>query len=350
MNIEEKRIEGWLTGKGSIGHITLDKLAIPETVKVTLDDEILIPESFDIYGHPNFTEEQERLFSFKEDDLERKVGKYVPLKAKIEYEERIFDVPRDSFDTISGIEKSLTNLSDLNEMLNNRRLFHKAHENERLNEFMILGCFHLDVFGQVMSVPRGEMSGLYSYGIVERFEDFCENNETFSLSSNGYAIPNANSVCPCCGRPFTIDDMKRYEPCIYVNGKYYHYHCHRKYRRLMEVDKLTRQLMDMVYKNTDYSFELLRNGYCTGECCSHIPWILFHTVDGDIIMGWRKRVISIEWQENYKAFDMKELFGTEDVTKWKEGEKRGIHAWGDAKAFEYLEKVRKVVNPKYSKY
>ena len=47
---------------------------------------------------------------------------------------------------------------------------------------------------------------------------------------------------------------------------------------------------------------------------------------------------------------MKELFGTEDVTKWKEGEKRGIHAWGDAKAFEYLEKVRKVVNPKYSNY
>lgn len=349
MNIEEKRIEGWATGKGCIGHITLDKLAIPETVKVTLNDETLIPESFDIYGHPNFTEEQERLFSFKEDELERKTGKYVPLKAKIEYEERIFDVPRSSFDTIDGIEKSLSNLSDLNEMLNNRRLFHKAYENERLNEFMIFGRFWLDQFGQVMSVARNEKL-LYSYSIVENYNDFCENNDSFTLTTNGYDIPEANSVCPCCGRPFTIDDIMKYEPCIYKDGKYYHYHCQRKYRSLMEVDKLTRQLMDIVYKATDYSFELLKNGYCHEECCSHIPWILFHTPDGDIIVGWRKRVISIEWQENYKPFNMNELFSAEDVTKWEEDGKRGIHAWGDNKAFEYLEKVRKVVNPKYSKY
>ena len=46
MNIEKKRIKGWSTGKGSIGHITLDKLAIPETVKVTLLGEPIIPESF----------------------------------------------------------------------------------------------------------------------------------------------------------------------------------------------------------------------------------------------------------------------------------------------------------------
>lgn len=349
MNMEEKRIEGCFTGKDSIGHIFLDKLAIPETVKVTLNGETLIPESFDIYGHPNFTYEQERLFSFKQNELERKAGKYVPLKAKIEYEERIFDVPRSSFDTIEGIEKSLSNLSDLNEMLNNRRRFRKVHENEELNNFMIFGRFFLGNFGQILSVARDEKL-LYSYGIVENYKDFCENNDRFTLTTGGYAIPKADSVCPCCGRPFTIDGIKRYEPCVYVEGKYYHYHCHRKYRRLLEVDELTRQLMDIVYKKTDYSFKLLRNGYCHNECCSHIPWILFHTPDGDIIVGWRKRVISIEWQENYKPFDMNELFSAENVTKWEEGGKRGIHAWGNNKAFEYLEKVRQVVNPKYSIY
>lgn len=65
MNIEKKRIEGWSTAKGSIGHITLDKLAIPETVKVTLLEKPIIPESFNCYGHPNFTEEQEMLYMFK---------------------------------------------------------------------------------------------------------------------------------------------------------------------------------------------------------------------------------------------------------------------------------------------
>lgn len=67
-------------------------------------------------------------------------------------------------------------------------------------------------------------------------------------------------------------------------------------------------------------------------------------------MGWRKHVISIEWQENYKPFDMNELFGTEDVTKWEEDGKRGIHAWGKDKAYEYLKKVLDVVNPGYSKW
>lgn len=68
-------------------------------------------------------------------------------------------------------------------------------------------------------------------------------------------------------------------------------------------------------------FELLPNGYCHKDCCSCILWFLFHTIDGDIIMGQRKRVTSTEWQENYKPFDMDELFGTEDVTKLERGNK-----------------------------
>ena len=75
MNIEKKRIEGCTTAKGFIGHITLDKLAIPETVKVTLLGEPVIPMSFNCYGHPNFTEEQEMLYMFKEEELKRKNGK-----------------------------------------------------------------------------------------------------------------------------------------------------------------------------------------------------------------------------------------------------------------------------------
>ena len=47
---------------------------------------------------------------------------------------------------------------------------------------------------------------------------------------------------------------------------------------------------------------------------------------------------------------MDELFGSENVTKWKEGKKRGIHAWGNEKAYEYLKKVLKAVNPDYSKW
>lgn len=351
MNIEKKRIEAWRTGKGPIGHITLDKLAIPETVKVTLLGEPIIPESFNCYGHPNFTEEQEMLYMFKEEELKRKNGgEYTPLKAEIVYEEKFFDVPRSTFDTVRGIEKSLLSLSDLNEMLQNRRIFLKAHESERLNEYMLCGCFWLDQFGQIMSVEKTAKGKLKTKGDVEEYETFCRHNSKgFNLTSNGYAIPTAGSACPCCGKTFTIEDVKD-NPCVYVDGKFYHDSCWRNYRKLTEVDKFTRRMMSVLYKDADYQFELLPNGYCNQDCCSHIPWFLFHTIDGDIIMGRRKRVISIEWQENYKPFDINELFGTEEVTKWGNGRKRGIHAWGYDKAYEYLKKVLEAVNPGYSKW
>lgn len=349
MNIEKKRIEAWSKGKNTIGHITLDKLAIPETVKVTLLGEPIVPESFNCYGHPNFTKEQEMLYMFKEEELKRKNGgKYIPLEAEIVYEERTFDVPRSTFDTVKGIEKSLLSLSGLNEMLQNRSIFRMVHEKERLHEFMLFGCFWLDQFGQVMSVEKTMKGKLRMNGDVEDYEAFRRcNSEGFTLTTGGYVIPITGSVCPCCGKTFTIDDVKN-NPCVYIDGKFYHDSCWSNYRKLTEVDKFTRRMVGLLYKDTDYQFELLPNGYWND--CSYIPWFLFHTIDGDIIMGWRKRVIFIEWQENYKPFDMNELFGAENVTKWEKGGKRGIHAWGEEKAYEYLEKVLKVVNPNYSKW
>ena len=349
MNIEKKRIEAWSTAKGRIGHITLDKLAIPETVKVTLLGKEIIPESFNCYGHPNFTEEQEMLYMFKEEELKRKNNcQHIRLEAEIVYEERIFDVPRSTFDTVRGIEKSLLCLSDLNEMLQNRRIFYKAHESEKLNEFVLFGCFWIDQFAQIMSVEKKQKGKLITKGDVEDFETFCRNNRNgFFFTSAGYDIPTAGSVCPCCGKLLTIDDVKN-NPCVYINGKFYHDSCWLNYRKLTEVDDFTRKLLGFIYSSNDYQFELLPNGYSDADCYSHIPWFLFHTIDGDIIMGWRKRVISIEWQENYKPFDMNELFGTENVTKWEEGGKRGIHAYGMEKAEEYLKKVLENVNPGYS--
>ena len=351
MNIEKKRIEARETGKGTIGHIMLEKLAIPETVKVTLLGESVIPESFNCYGHPNFTEEQEMLYMFKEEELKRQNGgEYTLLEAEIVYEERTFDVPRSTFDTVRGIEKSLFSLCALNEMLQNRKIFCIANKSERLNEYILFGCFWLDQFGQIMSIEKTAKGKLKTNGDVEDYKTFCKHNsEGFTLTSGGYAIPTAGSVCPCCGKMFTIEDIKN-NPCVYVDGKFYHDSCWRNYRKLTEIDKFTRRMMSVLYKDVDYQFELLPNGYCSQDCYSHIPWFLFHTIDGDIIMGARKRVISIEWQENYKPFDINELFAAEDVTKWENGEKRGIHAWNNDKAYEYLKKVLETVNPGYSNW
>jgi len=350
MIIEKKRIERWTDGKNSIGKICLDKLAVPNTVTVTLDGEKIIPYKFNSFGEPYFTHEQERLYSFKEEELNRNSEDFIPLYVTVQYEEKVFDVPRSSFDSIEGIKKSLRCLSDLREMLTNRHIYAKLHGYGELNEFMLFGCYCLERNGGMMAIDEKLIDSIIYHDDVEPYEVFRKNNKEITLSSPGFVIPSPNSTCPCCGKMLTIDDLKN-NRCVFEDGKDFHYSCYRNYRRLLEVDRFTRMLMDIIYKKTDYTFELLPNGYCKEKCCSHIPWILFHTIDGDIIVGWRKRVISIEWQENYKSFNLEELFKNENVTKWTGADgKRGIHAWGREKAYEYLTKVLKDVNPTYSRY
>lgn len=357
MNIEKKRMENWGTDRGGfIGHITLDKLAIPETVKVTLLGEPIIPESFDCYGHPNFTAEQKMLYIFKEEELKRQNGgEDISLKAEITYEELIFDVPRNTFDTVEGIEKSLLNLSDLNEMLKNRKLFLRAYGGEKLNVFMIFGCFWLDQSGEVLSVEKKKNRNLVSIYDVEDYKTIRKNNNNeglIHLTSGFYDIPTPGLICPCCCKPFTINDIKN-NSCVHVDGKFYHDICYRRYKKLTEVDKFTRRMVGLIYKDADYQFELIPNGYYLGDkdYSSYIPWILFHTIDGDIIIGtWGTTVILIEWQKNYKPFNMNELFGTEDVTKWEEEGKRGIKVKDKNKAYKYLKMVLDTVNPGYSEH
>lgn len=351
MNIEKKQMQAWRSdSEGVFGHIKLDKLAIPETVKVTLLGEPIIPVSFDIYGHPNFTSEQQLLCMYKEEELIRKNGgKYIPLELEVVYEEKTFEVPRSEFDSLIGIRNSILSLSDLYEMIENRKIFHRAHENAKLGEFILFGHLLLDSMGNLISITKTSKE-ISINDDVEDFEVFMDQNRdvylTFGCINN---VPKAGSVCPCCGKHFTIDDVKN-NSCAYVHGKFYHINCWKNYRKLTEIDKFTRNLIGLLYKDNDYTFELLPNGYCKDECCAHIPWFLFHTIDGDIKIGWRKRVISIEWQENYKPFDFDELFKEENVTKWVENGKRGIHAWGKDMAYEYLKKVLNAVTPEYSKF
>ena len=71
------------------------------------------------------------------------------------------------------------------------------------------------------------------------------------------------------------------------------------------------------------------NGYCYRACCEHLSWFLVTTKIGVIKIGWRKRVIEIDWSET----DIRRIISDDDVTK----DQTMIHAWGYEKAAEYLE-------------
>lgn len=81
--------------------------------------------------------------------------------------------------------------------------------------------------------------------------------------------------------------------------------------------------------------EELPNGYCSEWCCRHLPWFKVTTRVGHFVVGWRKRVINIDWTETSGTETSTELFPGEDVTKWD----RAIHAYGLDKASDYIKAI-----------
>ena len=79
----------------------------------------------------------------------------------------------------------------------------------------------------------------------------------------------------------------------------------------------------------------LPNGYCRDWCCKHLPWFEVITEIGVFIIGWRKRVIQLDWSGTLNDSDADTLFPDESTTKYG----RSIHAWSESKAKEYIEKI-----------
>jgi hypothetical protein len=81
--------------------------------------------------------------------------------------------------------------------------------------------------------------------------------------------------------------------------------------------------------------EEIPNGYCSQWCCKHLPWFIVTTRCGRIKIGWRKRVIEIDWSDSAVTATAEKLFPNENVTK----DGRIIHAWGYDKAREYIDRI-----------
>jgi len=87
-----------------------------------------------------------------------------------------------------------------------------------------------------------------------------------------------------------------------------------------------------------YVLHHLPNGYSSE---SARPWFRVETEIGVFTLGWRKRVISINWAEvPHGDKNIMALFETEDVTK----DPVSIHAWSKEKAVEYLSKIREALS------
>lgn len=88
-----------------------------------------------------------------------------------------------------------------------------------------------------------------------------------------------------------------------------------------------------LFGNRSIFIEEIPNGYCSSYCCQHLPWFLITTSKGIIKVGWRKRVINIDWSASTIKEKAEILFPNENTTK----ENHYIHAWGYEKAQRYID-------------
>lgn len=74
-----------------------------------------------------------------------------------------------------------------------------------------------------------------------------------------------------------------------------------------------RDLLDCFVDEAIY-VELIPNGYCSEYCCRHLPWFRVTTRKGILELGWRKRVISLDWSATTIKQTGKELFPNRTMT------------------------------------
>ncbi len=80
------------------------------------------------------------------------------------------------------------------------------------------------------------------------------------------------------------------------------------------------------------------NERCQGLCC--LPWQVAQFPFGDIKIGWRSSVISIDWSGVKGSPNYESLFDDVDGTKWP----HGVHAGGREACVEYLGRLRMAID------
>lgn len=238
------------------------------------------------------------------------------------------------YDTKEGFEKALKNgLGGLKEIANER---HKAgyDRKERLGTWCVLGYFMFDACGNTMKITEGRPD-YYTFGKtlprVLTKEELDTGKLHGCMSMTMGSIPPTVEVCPRCLEGWTLQNVSDYEP-VHRNGEWTHYHqrCHD-----LKITQSEIEFFDEILKESGIKFSGRRIIPAEYPDRPTAPWFMVETDKGPVKIGYRRHVISIEWEHSQIEHDGEELFKNESTTKGK----ALVHAWGKEKAAEYLRKL-----------
>ncbi len=122
---------------------------------------------------------------------------------------------------------------------------------------------------------------------------------------------------------------------LLLGWRLYHGECNRRH-----IERAMRERFAQLFKQAGFhSVELtaVPNQYCSCPMCG--PWFEARTVFGLVTIGWRKRVIYLDW--NKTGIQVNNVPEDSNITHgsgW-------THAWGYEKAAEYLRTIRQAAQP-----
>lgn len=243
------------TQNGMNAYISLDKIAIPKSVKVFIKntDTPIFINSFTKFGDPIFSTNELLLLSLKYS------GNLSKIEFLIFYEEEIFEIAQENFDTISGIEKTLTNLDDLNMLIDFRQKFVRVNNNteKQLTDFVIFGKYLLTKDGLICIIEKKKGLLYFTRNNVETFDDFKDLNKSFRITTSNYHFPSSKYICPICGKCLSISDIKHTQVKI-VNDVFYHYTCYHNHMDISEIKALIACIKDLTNDlSLDFDYELI---------------------------------------------------------------------------------------------
>lgn len=243
------------------------------------------------------------------------------------------------YNSVEHLNYFLEDLEDLNHIIRSRANRSTEDKSQRLNEFVVLGRIWLDQFGQAWTlkspwIPANAPKVMTMADFVARYGSVIGSHD---FGWSGREIPHHTWKCSFCGRKWSIEDCT--DLTTYENTPV-HLGC---YGSAVESDNLKNFIKCFVDAGFDcitYQKTVNTSGYAELTGC----WFKFKTEIGEIVIGWRKRVIQISWpaigigrgDELKTSIRADVLFEEESTTK----EYNMIHAWGGDKATEYLKKLR----------
>lgn len=257
-----------------------------------------------------------------------------------------------------GISEAIKTLNGFNQLIRDRGNAYYSN-GERLNEFIVLGRYHLDTCGNFGTIQSGgkkykipaEIDSEIASVIPIEVWAAVHPELHFSIAFGSENIPSSSDVCPRCELGWSIDNVYDAER-VWFNKEHrlFHRECGQTYLDETELEYFKKIFEAAGFKGS--IFKQIENGYHgSNNDYSVPPWFYVKTTIGNFTIGWRKRVIHIDYSDNEwaKGFTKVDKLVRMHKRIWYvfEDVKRAgitvgsdyVHAYGDEKAIEYLNRL-----------